>query len=482
MIPRVTIRKQDGNTGVVRPGNEGILAIVAASLTGDANTPTAHNDESLAKAEFSWGPLTSIAAYAMPVTQKPALLVKTDPSTGGAYGSITQVGGTAVASAGETEPYDGFDVRIRFLVGATVGVSGATYKVSLDGGKTEGPTLALGTDDSIAIEDTGITIELGSGTVAEAETISFKTTRPIATNADLPAALEALRATSSPFEAVLIDAEADDDTVSLVALWLLDLNAAGKFPVVFLTCRPMAEDETETEYKDALAALFAESTCIDVVLCADEFDAIDAFRGMSMVRPTGVTVAARSMAVDIGTEPAQPDVALTGTKISDARGNPRHHNEEKFPGLDDLRLTTLRTLEGFQGVYITNTNLLSASGSDFVYLPHARTMNRAASITWQVLTKQLSRGVAKKPEPGPDGERYIAEQAAVLLEGLVQDAIDPAVKGKVDDLKFRISRTDNISSNQGASVTCFLESVSLAYVKAFNVTARYVKQITQATP
>lgn len=483
MNPRVTIRKQDGNTGVVRPGSEGILAIVAACLTGDDNTPTAHNDESLAKAEFSWGPLTEIAAFVMPVTQKPVVLVKTDASTAGSYGTITKVGGTAVATAGATEPYDNFDVRIRFLEGETIGVDGATYKVSLNGGKTEGPTMALGTDDNIVIEDTGITIEFAAGTVVDDETISFKTKRPLATNGDLTASLEALRVTSSPFEAVLIDCEADDDTVELVALWLLDLNQAGKFPVVFLTCRPMADDETETEYKDALEAVFAEAACVDIVVCADECDLISAFRGVSMVRPTGATVAARAMAIDIGTEPAFVELGpLTGTKISDARGNPRHHNEDKYPNLDDLRLTTLRTLEGFQGVYVTNTNIFSVAGSDFVYLPHARTMNRAASIAWQVLTKQLSRGVAKNPTPGSEGERYIAEEAAALIERLVQDAIDPAVKGKVDDLKFSIKRTDDISSNQGASITCFLESVALSYIKEFNVTARYVKQIAQATP
>ncbi len=107
-------------------------------------------------------------------------------------------------------------------------------------------------------------------------------------------------------------------------------------------------------------------------------------------------------------------------------------------------------------------------------------MNRAAEITWQVLTKQLSRGVTKNPQPGPQGERYIADHAAELIEGLVQNAIDPALKGKVDDIKFSILRTDDISSNQGASLTCTLESVALAYIKEFVVSVRYVKQIASA--
>lgn len=482
MIPRVRILRQDGNTGVVRPGSIGILAIIAACADGDFNAAASHNDETLAKAEFSWGPLTEIAAHVMPETGNPVLLVRADASTAGAYGSITKVGGTAAATAGATEPYDDFDVYLTFPTGTTaVGVAGATYRYSIDGGKTLSKVIALGTDDNIVIPDTNVTIELGTGTIVTDETIAFKTTRPLATNADLTDSLEALRTTSSPFEAVLIDCEADDDTVADVKTWLLELNKSGKFPVVFLTCRPMGASETETQYKDALAAIFEAAACVDVVVCADEADMVSVFRGVSQVRPAGVGVAARSMAVDIGTEPAFVELGpLTGVKITDARGNSHHHNEDKFPGLDDLRLTALRTIEGYEGVYITNTNLLSPSGSDFVFLPHARTMNRAAAIAWQVLTRQLSRGVTKDPTPGPQGERYIADHAASLIETLVQDAIDPALKGKVDDLKFSISRTDNIASNQGASVSCKLESVSLTYVKEFVVSVKYVKQIAQA--
>lgn len=483
MIPRVRILRQDGNTGVVRPGSVGILAIVAAAAAGEFNQAASHNDQSLAKAEFTWGPLTEFAAYVMPETQSPVLLVRADHSTPGGYGSITKVGGTAVATAGATEPYDAFDVLVTFLVGTTTvgSVSGATYNYSLDGGKTKSKVFALGTDDDIVIPDTNITIELGTGTIVAGETLAFKTTRPLATNADLTDSLEALRTTSSPFEAVLIDVEADDDTVAAVATWLLELNKSGKYPTVFLTCRPMAVDETESEYKDALDVIFAAAACVDVVVCADEADMVSVFRGISQARPAGLSVAARAMAVDIGVEPAFVELGpLTGVKITDARGNSHHHNEDKFPGLDDLRLTALRTIEGYEGVYITNTNLLSPSGSDFVFLPHARTMNRAASIAWQVLTKQLSRGVTKNPTSGPAGERYIADHAAVLLESLVQDAIDPALKGKVDDIKFSMLRTDNIASNQGASLSCKLESVALAYVKEFVVSIKYVKQIAQA--
>lgn len=485
MRPRVRIVRQDGNTGVVRPGNVGVLAIIAASLTGTANSASMHNDADAAKTEFSWGPLTEFAAYVMPETQNPVLLVKPTATTAGGYSSVTKTGGgtASPAATASTHPYDDFDVVITFVAGGALGTGGITYTYSLDGGKTTSAVLALGTALIITIANTGISITLGTSTqtILAAEKVTFTTTRPLATNADLPDALEALRTTSSPFEAVLIDCEADDDTVALIATWLLTLNAVGKFPTVFLTCEPMSSGEDESDYADALDTIFSAAACTDVVVCADEGDMVSVFRGISQHRPSGLSVAARAMSVDIGVEPAEIDLGpLTGVKITDARGNSKHHNEAKFPGLDDLRLTALTTVEGEEGVYITNTNLLSPSGSDYVFLPHARCMNRAATIAWQVLTRQLSRGVTKDPKAGPDGQRYIADHAASLLESLVQDALDPALKGKVDDIKFTISRTDDISSNQGASLTCAIESVALAYIKEFVVSVRYVKQIASA--
>ncbi len=485
MVPRVNVRKQDFNTGVVRPGVEGILAIVAASNSGPVNEPSAHNDENLAQAEFSWGPLTDLAAYAMPETRNPALLVRPTTTTLGAYSAVTKVGGgtaTPVATA-STHPYDNFDVVITFVNGGALGTAGITYQWSIDGGKTKSALVALGTVLILTIPNTGISITLGTSTqtILALEVLSFTTTRPLATNADLPASLEALRVTSSPFESVLIDCEADDDTVALIATWLLDLNLHGRFPQVFLTCRPIGATETETEYKDALALIFAAASCLDIVMCADECDTVSAFRGVRMVRPSGFVIAPRSMSVPVGTEPAYVGLGpLTGVKINDAKGNPRHHNEAKYPGLDPLRLTTLCTIEGEVGVFITNTLLLSPSGSDYVYLPHARTMNAAAAIAFQRLTKNLSRGVAKNPKAGPEGERYIADHAAALMEGLVKTVLTRSLKGQVDDITFSISRTDDISSNDGAKLTCTVASVSLAYIKQFDVYERFVKQISQA--
>ncbi|MDX6479507.1 MAG: hypothetical protein QOG85_17 [Gaiellaceae bacterium] len=300
------------------------------------------------------------------------------------------------------------------------------------------------------------------------------------TNSDLPAALEALRLTSSPFEAVLVDMEADVDTVGVCHLWIQDMNKVGKFPTVVLTCRKRGAAESETTYKDAVAAIFDAAVSLDIVVCSDLGDIPSPIRGIPFARATGLFVAARGMKISVGTDPAYVELGpLDSVSITDARNNPKYHNEDKYPGLDDVRITTLRTIEGFEGVYITNANLISASGSDFVYWQHARCLNLGCRVTYQLLTKKLSKGVRKSPQVGPGGERYIDEAEAAKLEELVNAELDRQLvtPGEVDDMACIISRTDDIRSNAGAEVNVELQSVSLGYVKKFKVAAGYVTAI-----
>lgn len=417
----------------------------------------------------------------MAVAGKPTLLIRSDASIDGDYSAITKTGsGTATITAGGSDPVDDFDVVVEFPAGGTVGAAGITYRYSLNGGKTFSKVFALGVEESLMIPGTGISLELGTGTIAAKQRVMFTTTGPANQNDDLPDALEALRVTSSPWDAALIDVEADDETVAICDLFLEELaSKRGKFRTIVLTARPRGASETPAQYKEALDATFDAAASTDVLVCADRADVVSLIRGISTARPTGLFVAARGMKIPIGRDAAYVnDGPLKGAKITDDRGNPKHHDESNFPGLDDLRLTTLRTFDGFPGVYITNARLLSPTGSDYVYWQHARVINRACEIAWQVLTQQLSLGVKADETPGPNDERYIAEESAQLVEGLANDAIRRELGAQADDLLFRLSRTDDISSNEGAEINASLEVVSLSYVKKWKVAAGYTKAIS----
>lgn len=490
-LPSVSIQKIDGGTGVVRPSDTGVLAIIAPSASGVANQPATYLRTDLALADLGSGPLVECAAYVAPVSGKPVVLVKGAGTTAGAYGSMTLTGtGTTTPTGdGTSLPFDDYNVLLAFLTGtSTVGSSGATYTYSLDGGVTTSAVQALGTATSITLPNTGVKVNLthSTNTIVAGDKITFKTTGPVDTNSDLVTSLEALRVSRAPFEMVLFHGIADATTVSDLDTWLNAMALTGRFKTAVCTCRPRATDgsESEAQYKTAMQTLFAASSSTSVVVCADVADVSSPIPGRAttaivQARPVGWAVAARAMKIPLGRDPAfVDDGPVSQFGLSDARGNPNHHDEFFYPGLDDLRLTTLRTFDDRQGSYITNANIISPTGSDYVYLQHVRTINRACEIAFQILSGQLSRGVAKNPKAGPNGERYIAEGDALRIEAVANDAIKAELSGQVDDIKFSVSRTDDISSNSGATVTGQIQSVALAYIKRFIVTAGFVKSIS----
>ncbi len=486
MIPSVSIRKVDMGTGVVRPGDVGVAAIIAPSESGGTTAEKFLSVEA-ALATVGGGALVHAAAYVMPVSGNPVLLVKGGGSTPAAYGAVVpgdENDGATVASAGDTDPLDDFGILVTCLVSGTVGTPGIVYTYSCDGGLVTSAPQALGTETSIVIPDTGVTLDLTVASMVAGDTFAVTTTGPKNTNGDLADGLEALRLTRSPFETVLFDGPADGTTVETLDQWISAMELTGRFKTAICTARQrLATGETEAQYKDFLDGLFSSKHSLATVVCADVGDVVSPIpnRGTTsclQARPVGWAVTARAMGIPMGQDPAFGG-PVAGFSIQDDRGNTKHHDEFMSPGLDELRLTTLCSRPGENGSFITNANILSPAGSDFVYLQHARVINRASEIAFQILAQSLSIGVRKNPKVGPDGARYIAEGAALQIESVANAAINAELGVNVDEIRFTVSRTDDISSNSGADVHGSIECVSLAYIKKFTVTAGFVKSLSK---
>jgi hypothetical protein len=186
------------------------------------------------------------------------------------------------------------------------------------------------------------------------------------------------------------------------------------------------------------------------------------------------------MAISIGTEPAYVALGpLGGATIVDGDQHPLHHDEMLFPGLDDLLLTALRSVPGANGCFINNGRLFSTVGSDYVLIPHARTMNRGCEIAFQVLTNQLSKGIGKRKDP-TTGKSFILTRDALVLESLVKNALSVPLKDQVAGFDFSIARDDDLSANSGVTLNATLAIAALAYVKSFKVLAVFVKSFAVA--
>lgn len=483
MLPSVQITKAAFGTGGAPPSAVGIAAIVAASFTGTANVASSFARDDLALAAFGVGPLVEYASYCLQVGGNPTLLVKGNASTAGSYGTATQSGTSTSAITTSGVPLDEYNASFTVVNGFTVGTTGGTITYSLDG-QTQSGVTAVGTANSFTIPNSGVTFNFGAGAMSSGFTYSVFTNRPLNTDVDLATALEALRISRQPWEGVLIDSTLGTGTVGLVDTWLAGLEKVGQFHFALLNYRhkiqPVPATETEAAYATAITNATAAQASIRLCVGADAADYTSTITGWSQPRPTSMFLAARAMLIPIGEDPAFVGRGnLEGATISDGNGNPRWHDEDLYPDLDSQRLVSLRSFApgGPNGVYITDANVLSPAGSDFVWLQHVRTMNAACTVAWQQLTRVLSIGVGKKPADPTTGNVYIAEKDAARIEGIVNAALQQALNGQVAAVQFTLSRNDILNSNTDSTVTGTVAIVSLAYIKLFKVISTFVTSI-----
>jgi len=280
-----------------------------------------------------------------------------------------------------------------------------------------------------------------------------------------------------------VDTQYATGTVGLVDTWLAGLEATGSFHYALLNTRhktqPVPTAESETTFAASVSAQVANDTSTRICVGADAADYTSTMTGITQPRPVAMFLGARASSIAIGEEPAFVGRGpIQNASITDGGGNPRWHDEDLYPTLGSQRLVALRSFSdpGPQGVYISQSLVLSASGSDYVVLPHVRVMNAACGIVWSVLVTQLNIGVAAQAA-NAQGQVYIQPRDAQRLDALCNDALVQPMRGQCSAIQYATSRTDNIASNAAATLTGTVSIVSLKYVGKFVITTSYVKSI-----
>ncbi len=499
MLPSAPITKGNGTVGSVKPSTTGVLAIIAFStITGPGvNTAATYTRQSDVVAARGVGPLVDMGAYYMATAQKPCLLITPNCTTAGAYGTITKTGtGTSAITAGGSSPNDDYQVIVQWLNGGTIGSAGITYRYTLDGGNNWSGTLSLGTATTLGPlnvpvvgASSGIEFALGSGTIVTGDSFVCFTTRPQMQSSDLIAALQGLLITKAPWDNILIDVDATPTLVNDLDSWITSLEASGHYVFGWMNTRkklfPLPTAESEATFFTAMSTLLSSVATINVDVGCDGGYLASPVTGLVMPRPVSLAVATRKMSYGLGVDPAfTGNPPIPGFGIDDINGNPLFHDEQIYPGIDALRLTTFRSLPGdTSGIYITNANILSAPGSSYVYDQHATVMNACCNVAFAQLRTELSKGVQTQPPDPTTGAEYILETDAQSIEEVVNPPMQAAVAGQAQAAQFVLSRTDNLAANGDgpASVTADLEVVYLKYIKQINTTAIPVSAIETIT-
>ena len=307
------------------------------------------------------------------------------------------------------------------------------------------------------------------GTILAGDSLSFRAVAPAWANGDLSSALTALGATKQTWNIALIVGPSSASAVEVLDAFFISLKAQNKFKYGIAGTRGYNIGETDAQYQTALGSAFSSTSTLWVDVSAGSEKLISAISSRQYRRPVAWIDAYQAITLDPGQDLAEVDVGpLPSCQIADANGNPDDHDESVYPGLDDQRFTTLRSLEGYTGVYINNGRMFAPLGSDFIFVQFRRVMNLACAALVAYLTKRLSKQVTVYP-PGNSKAGLITEKCARSIEaGATQAMWQATGTRRASFVTFVLSRTDDVLST--FTLTGDARVVPIGYTKIFQTT------------
>lgn len=457
-IPEVTITIRDGALGLADGNDNGVPAFIGACSSGTANEVNSFSDPQTLKDELGTGPLVEAALLSLAMAGGPVVCVKAPSSTAGAAGAVTptKTGTATLAVTGAA--LDAYDVIVEIIQGGATLVAGtATFRYSLDGGRTYSPEIAIPTSGVYVIPNTGLTLTWtytsGTGFIA-GDKWTFTSTGPSYTLSEAQTALDAL----------IADTSVDPFLVHIVGPASSSANAATMFAAVESKLQSAASTnyrymraiiETPDEADATLKAAFLASAGTRTMVSGGWAYLISQLSGVAHLRPAAWVVTARAAAV-----PPHEDLGKVRTGSLGGFVHSLKRDEYKTSGLDAAGFVTLRSYPGEVGAYVTHGRLKTASGSDFKYLQYGRVADIACKAIRAGQLQFLNDSVRVSKTTG----RIIETDARNIeqnLEARVRSAVTEP--GYASNLTVLLDRTINVLSTQKLVVRYRI--VPLSYAK-----------------
>lgn len=459
-IPEATLSVRDGGLGLADANDNGVPGLIGACSSGAANTVYTFSDPQTLKDTLGGGPLVELAAHVLAVAGGPVTCVKAPSSTAGAAGAVTptKTGTATLAVTGAA--LDAYDVRVVVLQGGPTLVAGtATFRYSLDGGRTWSPEIAVPTSGVYAIPGTGLTLTWTyvSGTAFVATDVwAFTSTAPSYTLSEALTALAALFADTT-VDVFLVHfagaaaSAADAATMFVAVEAAMQAASTGNFRYA----RALIETPTDTDAN--LKAAFAAVAGTRTIAAAGGAYLTSQLSGVAYLRSAGwvgtATAAAFEPHEDLGKTRNGPRPGV----LSLAR------DEYKTPGLDAAGFLTLRTHVRKPGAYVTNGRIKSAPGSDYKYLQYGRVVDIACNAIRLGQLDFLNESVRVSKATG-----FLLEADARNIEQNIGERVRTAVTrpGYASSVETTVDRNNNVLSTQ--KLVMRYRIVPLAYAKTID--------------
>lgn len=485
----VNINVQDGGLGSAQvPNGKRQVVIGYASAPSALNVPTLFAGGAVLAliAAMGYGSGVERAALALDAGAEVVFIACTTDTAGAnsAIDSSLKAGTSAVTFA-DGAPFDDYDGALLVTLGGTIGTGPVRFKFTLDNGRTYSFEINLGTANTYAIPHSGITLSFGAGTLVTGDIVSWHSTAPQPSNANVATALAALGASSFTWGAeVAVTGVMAGSNVTALETDLDTLAATGfKFTRAFAESRDAhflnghgGTQETEAAWVASLIADFAAVDTKRACVSGGYGNQISPISKRNYRRP--VAWAGSRRRVQVGGPHIHlgrvRDGSLSGfTFPSNPDGLP-YHDERGLAGLDSARFMTVWTIPGYPGLYIKNPNLMAAN-TDFTALYYGSTMDLVCAVMRTAGMRFVNDAVRVDPVTGK-----ILENDARDIERYCQTQLDTALTapGYASAIRVVCSRNDNILTTKTINVTVYV--IPLGYMLEIDVTIGFENPVLLA--
>lgn len=418
----VTITVNDGGAGSVVVPQSNVQVVIGTCSSGTAGTSiTATRSLSTLTSTFGYGPLVEAAALTCQAGGT-VLCIRVTSATAGSCKAVQFTGtGTSVITNSVATAYDSYFVVFKVVSGGTIGVAGITFQISLDGGRNYGPVLALGTANTYAIPNTGITLAFAAGTLVAGDIAKYQTIEPLWDTAGVQTALNTLAAsvyaTTGWGSAHLVGGNTVGGCTGAAATtiqgylntWATTSNIYSRF---FVSARDVGAPaawggtgESESAWMTAIQTDYAAVSAQRITAGAGYWNMPSAFPNVTAWgapryrRSISYAAAARQVGIPPQRMLSRVKDGSVSQIVVDTTNDPIdgfvYHDERSNPGLDYLisgsggRFMSTMTRMKKQGVFISHPLTMAPLGSDFYLMPFGNVMDIGCTITQSVGQNQI---------------------------------------------------------------------------------------------
>lgn len=451
-LPDVTLDIQDGALGIVPDSTDNIVLKVGTASQGPTDQVQSFTRIQDVVSTYGSGPLVEAAALSLATAGGPILCLRIPSTVAGASSAVTHTGtGTAVMTVSGT-PVDEFEVQVTVTrAAANLAANAAAFTYSLDGGETVSQEVALPVGGTYAVPNTGLTLTFADGTFVVADIYAFTSTAPGYALSDLQAAMATALADPREWGAVHVVGAAASASAAAAICAAMDTilsSAAESYRFAFA----LVEFPTDTDAN--LLTAIANTTSKRVVPCAGTATILSPVTGLEEKRSSAWLAAARVAKVpiseDLGRVATGPVTGVTTLQ----------RDEQVTPGLES-KFTTLRTIIGRAGFYITSGRLMSPAGSDFDLVQKRRVMDRACKVARNALLTYLNSSLVLQDATGKN-PGAVDERQARAIEADVNAQLAAALTGHVTKAYVLVDRTHSVSADATLPVSVRVQPLGYA--------------------